>query len=135
MLREGLQDLEEFFILPEGTASSKPSWFGFPLSVRTESPFDRERVIAYLEDHKISTRLVFAGNLTRQPAYRQVEYRKISDLKVSDFIMDQSFWMGLYPGLAADHIAYMLEILHEAVRDFKKLVSPVLVFLKDSQDD
>jgi CDP-6-deoxy-D-xylo-4-hexulose-3-dehydrase len=118
-LREGLQDLQEFFVLPEATAGSEPSWFGFPVAVREEAPFQRERIIRYLDESKIGTRLVFGGNLIRQPAYRDVRYRTISDLKVSDFIMNQSFWIGVYPGLGAEAMTYMVDIFHRAVRDLK----------------
>jgi CDP-6-deoxy-D-xylo-4-hexulose-3-dehydrase len=118
-LREGLQDLQEFFVLPEATAGSEPSWFGFPMAVREEAPFQRERIIRYLDESKIGTRLVFGGNLIRQPAYRDARYRTISDLKVSDFIMNQSFWIGVYPGLGAEAMTYMVDIFHRAVRDLK----------------
>jgi CDP-6-deoxy-D-xylo-4-hexulose-3-dehydrase len=117
LLHDGLQDLREFFILPEATAGSEPSWFGFPMAVREEAPFQRERIIRYLEDSKIDTRLVFGGNLIRQPAYRDVKYRTVSDLKVSDFIMNQSFWIGVYPGLGAEAITYMVDIFHKAICD------------------
>ena len=117
LLHDGLQDLREFFILPEATAGSEPSWFGFPMAVREEAPFQRERIIRYLEDSKINTRLVFGGNLIRQPAYRDVKYRTVSDLRVSDFMMNQSFWVGVYPGLGAGAITYMVDIFHKAVRD------------------
>ena len=118
-LHEGLQDLQEFFILPEATAGSEPSWFGFPMAVRADAPFQRERIIRYLEDTKVNTRLVFGGNLIRQPAYRDVKYRKVSDLSMSDFVMTQSFWIGVFPGLGAEQIAYMVEVFHKAVRDLK----------------
>ena len=72
---------------------------------------------SYLEDNKIDTRLLFGGNLIRQPAYRDVKYRTVSDLKVSDFMMNQSFWIGVYPGLGVEAIAYMVDIFHKAVRD------------------
>ena len=115
LLHDGLRDLEEFFILPEATAGSEPSWFGFPMAVREDAPFQRERIIRYLEDSRISTRLVFGGNLVRQPAYRDVEYRTVSDLKVSDFMMSQSFWIGVYPGLRAEEIAFVVDVFHKAV--------------------
>ena len=117
LLHDGLQDLGEFFILPEATAGSEPSWFGFPMAVREEAPFQRERLIRYLEDSKIHTRLVFGGNLIRQPAYRDIKYRTVSDLKVSDFMMNRSFWIGVYPGLGVEAITYMVDIFHRAVRD------------------
>ena len=109
MLYEALRDLEDFFILPEATPKSDPSWFGFPLAVRTEAPFTRDSLIRHLDQHKISTRLLFGGNLTRQPAYKDVRYRKIGDLRNSDFVMNQVFWIGVYRGLTEPMLDYIIE--------------------------
>lgn len=98
ILYEGLKNLEEFFILPEATPHSQPSWFGFPIAVRPEAPFSRHDLIRYLDQAKIDTRLLFGGNLTRQPAFQDVTYRKVGELKNSDFVMSQVFWVGVYPG-------------------------------------
>jgi len=111
-LREGLRGLEEFFILPEATDHSEPSWFGFPIAVRPGAPFTRNEVTAYLEERKIATRLLFGGNLTRQPAYRDCEYRVIGSLPNTDFVMNQVFWIGLYPGIRPEILEYMLDGLH-----------------------
>lgn len=81
ILFEGLTDLQEFFILPEATDLSEPSWFGFPMSVRSDAPFSRDQLIRYLEEHHVRTRLIFAGNLLRQPAYRNVQYRLVGSLE------------------------------------------------------
>jgi CDP-6-deoxy-D-xylo-4-hexulose-3-dehydrase len=108
-LREGLKDLEELFILPEATANSEPSWFGFPLAVRREAPFSRNRAVAYLESRKIATRLLFGGNLLRQPAYREVKHRVVGSLVNTDFVMNQVFWVGVYPGLTSKMVAYMVD--------------------------
>jgi len=115
-LHAGMQDLRDCFILPEATAGSDPSWFGFPLTVRRESPVQRESIIRTLESRKVNTRLVFAGNLLRQPAYQGIEHRRISDLAISDFVMTQSFWVGVFPGLRNEEIDYILAVLHDAVR-------------------
>ena len=109
-LYEGLRGLEEFFILPEATPGSDPAWFGFPLAVRPDAPFTRDEVTLHLEQNKIATRLLFAGNLTRQPAYRNIEKRVIGDLPNSDFAMNNVFWIGLYPGLDRTRIDYMLSV-------------------------
>ncbi len=114
-LRRGLADLEEHFILPEATPGSDPSWFGLPLAVRPGSPVNRERVIRLLDSYRISTRLLFGGNLLRQPAYAGRPHRRVGDLRRSDFVMDHVFWLGVYPGLADEHLGYMLEALHDAV--------------------
>ena len=111
-LREGLRGLEEFFLLPEATPHAEPSWFGFPIAVRPEAPFTRNHVTALLEERKIATRLLFAGNLTRQPAYRDCAYRVAGSLANTDFVMNQVFWIGLYPGLGPETIEYMLDGLH-----------------------
>lgn len=116
-LHSGLSDLQEYFILPEATPRSNPSWFGFPMAVRDGAPFQRENLIRYLESNRIATRLVFAGNLIRQPAYKDVKYRTIGDLKQSDFMMTQAFWIGVFPGLGAEHIAYIVSVLHRAAHD------------------
>jgi CDP-6-deoxy-D-xylo-4-hexulose-3-dehydrase len=114
-LRQGLDDLEEFFILPEATPGSDPSWFGFPLAVRPEGPLTRNAVIGHLEERKIATRLLFAGNLVRQPAYKEVQFRIAGDLRNTDFAMNHVFWIGLYPGITAQMMDYVLETFHSMV--------------------
>jgi CDP-6-deoxy-D-xylo-4-hexulose-3-dehydrase len=111
-LREGLRELEEFFILPEATEGADPSWFGFPIAVRPEAPFSRDQATAWLEERKIATRLLFGGNLIRQPAYRDSPYRVVGSLDNTDFVMDCVFWIGLYPGLGPGTLDYMLDALH-----------------------
>jgi len=115
-LYEGLEDLETFLILPEATPESDPSWFGFPLAVRPEAPFTRDQLVRYLNEHKIGTRLLFGGNLLRQPGYRDIPHRVVGDLKNSNFVMSQVFWIGVYPGLSPEMLAYMVEIIHSFVR-------------------
>lgn len=111
ILYNGLKNLEEFFILPEPTPNSQPSWFGFPIAVRPEAPFSRPELIRYLDQQKIDTRLLFGGNLTRQPAFQGVTYRQIGELKNSDFVMSQVFWVGVYPGLTEEMLHYIIERL------------------------
>ncbi len=113
-LRSGLADLEEFFILPEATANSDPSWFGFPLMVRSDAPFTREQVIRLLDRRKIATRHLFGGNLVRQPAYREARFRVSGELRCSDATMNQAFWLGVYPGVNRDMIDYVVETLHSS---------------------
>jgi CDP-4-dehydro-6-deoxyglucose reductase, E1 len=114
-LHEGFHDLEEFFILPEATHGSDPSWFGFPIAVRPGAPLTRNAVIEYLETRKIATRLLFAGNLTRQPAYRDVRFRVASHLQNTDFVMNNVFWIGVYPGIRPRMLDYILETFHHMV--------------------
>jgi CDP-6-deoxy-D-xylo-4-hexulose-3-dehydrase len=113
-LSEGLEGLEEVLLLPEATPNSEPSWFGFALAVRPGAPFTRDELVRHLESRKIRTRLLFGGNLVRQPAYKDVAYRQIGDLPNSDFVMERVFWIGLYPGLSEDSLGYVVE----TIRDF-----------------
>jgi CDP-6-deoxy-D-xylo-4-hexulose-3-dehydrase len=122
-LRRELADLEEFFILPEPTLGAEPSWFGFPIAVRPEAPFTRDQVLRLLESAKIATRLLFAGSLVRQPAYREVNYRVAGDLTQTDFVMNQVFWIGVYPGLTAG----MLEHVVNTLRGVRDLAAPRLL--------
>jgi CDP-6-deoxy-D-xylo-4-hexulose-3-dehydrase len=112
-LRAGLEGLRGVFLLPEATPGSDPSWFGFPVSVRPEAAFSRRDAVVFLEGRKIATRQVFAGNLLRQPAYRDVAHRAVGDLSNSDYVMNQSFWVGVYPGLDEARIDYMIEAFHD----------------------
>jgi CDP-6-deoxy-D-xylo-4-hexulose-3-dehydrase len=113
LLHEGLSDLQGSLILPEATAGSDPSWFGFPIGVRPEARFRREQMTRHLEDHKIATRLLFAGNLTRQPAYQNINCRVVGNLGNSDFVMNQVFWIGVYPGLTRKKIEYIISVFHD----------------------
>ena len=115
-LYEGLQDLQEHLILPQATPNSDPSWFGFPLAVRADAPFTRDQLVRHLDTKKIGTRLLFAGNLLKQPAYANIAHRKIGDLHNTDFVMNNVFWVGVYPGLSDAHKDYMLSVLHDFVR-------------------
>ncbi len=110
-LYRGLKPLEEFLILPEATVNSDPSWFGFPLAVRPDAPFTRDELTRHLNHLKIATRFLFAGNLIRQPAYREAEYRVVGELPNTDFVMNQVFWIGVFPGLTHAHLDYVIESL------------------------
>jgi len=112
LLYDGLKDMGDFFILPQATFESDPSWFGFPLAVRAEAPFARNDVIRYLEEHKIATRLMFGGNLVRQPLYLDAPHRIVGQLENSDFVMNHVFWIGVYPGLSSTMLDYVLETFH-----------------------
>lgn len=114
-LHDGLADLEDVFVLPRATARSDPSWFGFPLSVREDAPISRNDLVRGLNDRQIHTRLVFAGNLLRQPAYRGIEHRVVGSLTGADFVMERAFWVGVYPALDARHIDYVAEVLRDLV--------------------
>lgn len=109
ILREGLAPCEDFFVLPEPTPESDPSWFGFILTVREDAPFTRDEIVRHLEERNIATRLLFGGNLTRQPAYENVDFRIVGDLATSDVVMERSFWIGVYPGLTEPMLEYVLD--------------------------
>jgi CDP-6-deoxy-D-xylo-4-hexulose-3-dehydrase len=115
-LRDGLRELDEFFLLPEATPHSDPSWFGFPVAVRPGAPFTRNDAVAFLESRKVATRLLFGGNLTRQPAYKGVPCRTVGNLANSDFVMTNVFWVGVYPGLTPAMIDHMLSCFRELAR-------------------
>jgi CDP-4-dehydro-6-deoxyglucose reductase, E1 len=115
-LKDGLRDLEERFILPEATANSAPSWFGFPITVRPGSGFSRDQVTRFLEGRRIATRLLFAGNLLRQPAYQGIPHRVVGSLANADRIMNDTFWIGVFPGITPPMIEYVVESFRDLVR-------------------
>jgi len=112
-LLNGVKDLEEFLVLPIATEYSKPSWFGFALTVKPESPKTRNQIVQELNEKKIGTRLLFGGNLLRQPAFIDTPRKVISELVNTDRIMNDTFWIGVWPGLSIEMLDYMLETLHE----------------------
>jgi CDP-4-dehydro-6-deoxyglucose reductase, E1 len=107
-LREGLAPFEDVLILPSPTERSDPSWFGFLITVREDAPFTRNDLVGFLEQRRIQTRLLFGGNLIRQPAYNGVEHRIVGDLRNSDLVMNNTFWIGVYPGLTDEMVDYVL---------------------------
>lgn len=110
-LYKNLNDLQEFIILPESEKNSEPSWFGFPISLRKNNKFNRNNLLKYLNSNKIGTRLLFSGNLIKQPYMKDVLFKAHSNLKNTDFVMENTFWIGVYPGLSKDHLSYTIEKL------------------------
>ena len=110
-----LKKYENYLVLPHATPHSDPSWFGFPILVRESAPFNREDIVRYLEDHKIATRMLFGGNLIKQPAYSEMKYRSPYTLENTDSVMDNLFWIGVYPGLTEEMIRFMLATFGEFI--------------------
>ena len=118
--RQAFQEWEEFFILPEPNPFSKPSWFGFMLTVRDKSPFSRRELVSFLEENRIGSRMLFAGNLAKQPAYQDVNYRISGTLHKTDRVMNNGFWIGVYQGITPPMREYvagkMKEFIDEKLR-------------------
>lgn len=117
-LYEGLKQYEPFLMLPTWHPRADVSWFAFPLLVRREAPFMRHELTRFLETHRVETRLIFAGNITRQPAYANIEQRVIGDLPVADDIMRGGFFVGVYPGLDTARLDYMIDVFGRFFRQF-----------------
>ncbi|MEH2386618.1 MAG: lipopolysaccharide biosynthesis protein RfbH [Nostoc sp.] len=108
-----LVDLQDILILPKATDESEPSWFGFLISVKENAGFNRYELVKYLEQNKITTRLLFGGNLINQPAYKGLKYRVVGDLINTDYVMNNSFWVGVYPALNENMFLYMVKHLYK----------------------
>jgi CDP-6-deoxy-D-xylo-4-hexulose-3-dehydrase len=115
-LIERLKPLREKLILPENLPNSRPSWFGLPITLREGSPVTRNQVIQHLEDHRIGTRLLFGGNLLRQPAYQGIPHRVVGGLEQADFVMDRTFWLGVWPGLDRSRLDFVVSTIEELLR-------------------
>jgi CDP-6-deoxy-D-xylo-4-hexulose-3-dehydrase len=107
-LHKNLKSLEDFLILPEPEKNSDPSWFGFAISLRQNNQYNRNNLVKYLNESKIGTRLLFSGNLIKQPYMKDLFFRVNSDLKNTEFIMENTLWIGLYPGLSEKHMDYTI---------------------------
>ncbi|MDE8345173.1 MAG: lipopolysaccharide biosynthesis protein RfbH [Acidocella sp.] len=108
-LKAALTPLEEFLILPEATRHAEPSWFGFPLTIRPGAPFTRDELVVHLNERKIATRLLFGGNLLRQPYMVGRDHKISGTLDATDIVMTSTFWVGVYPGLGDAQIDYMVD--------------------------
>ena len=118
-LRAILEPMADKLILPEPAENSEPSWFGFMISAKPESGLDRNKITRYVEEHNVQTRLLFSGNLIKHPCFNQIretdQYRVVDNLKNTDFIMNNTFWIGVYPGMTDEMIDYMAKVIKEAV--------------------
>jgi len=115
LLTELLAPFEDALILPKATPKSEPSWFGYPITIRENARLDRDGLVQHLDAHKIGTRLLFGGNLLRQPYMKDRKYRVVGDLANADIVTNNCFWIGLYPGLTESHLAYSVEKIAEFI--------------------
>ncbi|MFT6069535.1 MAG: CDP-6-deoxy-D-xylo-4-hexulose-3-dehydrase [Bacteriovoracaceae bacterium] len=115
-LRSQLEELEDVLLLPTATEGTEPSWFGFPISVKPGGKVTRQELVEFLQDNKVGSRNIFGGNLLRQPLYNGVEKRVIGDLPNTDYVMNNSFWVGIWPGLDEQHLDYIADKIKEKMR-------------------
>ena len=123
-LRDALSMFDKYFILPNATQKSEPSWFGFLMTVKENVGFSRADMVTHLEEHNIQTRMLFAGNLIRHPCFDQlrakgVDYRVIGNLKNTDDIMNNTFWIGVYPGLGKAQLDYMIQTISQFIQSIQ----------------
>lgn len=118
-LHKELECIQDKIILPEPAENSRPSWFGFLISVRPETGIERNKITRYIEEHNVQTRLLFSGNIIKHPCFDQIRdtdaYRVSGDLSVTEFVMNNTFWVGVYPGMTDVMIDYMAEVIKDAV--------------------
>lgn len=114
-----LSRFEDYFVLPESLPKADPCWFAFPITVKEKAPFKRKDIVNFLEEHRIATRPLFAGNILRQPAYRDMDCRAVGKLENSDRVMKSSFFIGVHPGLTEEMLNYMIEAFEEFIRKVK----------------
>jgi len=119
LLFNEMKKYQEYFVLPIRTDNSDPSWFGFHIQLKEDAPFNRSEIVKHLESKGIATRMLFGGNLTKQPAYKGIKFKEVGPLTNTDLIMNNLFWIGVYPGLTEEIIQYMLSAFHEFFQEIK----------------
>jgi CDP-6-deoxy-D-xylo-4-hexulose-3-dehydrase len=115
ILNDFLKTLEEYLLLPRVLDNHDPSWFGYPITIKNNAPFTRDEFTQYLESKGVQTRLVFAGNLTKQPAFLNVKYRVVGNLINTDIVMKDTLFIGVYPGIDKIRLEYMMRIISDFV--------------------
>ena len=111
-----LKPLEEFLILPEATKNSDPSWFGFPITLRENSSITRNQLLRYLDEKKIGFRLLFSGNVTKQPYMMEKKFRTVGNLKNTSTIMNNTFWIGVYPALIREELDFVVDQIKKYIK-------------------
>lgn len=115
LLYERLGKYQDYMLLPKATENSEPSWFGFPILIKENAPFNRNDIVSNLEENMIATRMLFGGNLTKQPAYSNIKYRIANSLENTDLVMNSLFWIGVYPGIAESEIRYIIKVFDDFI--------------------
>ena len=123
-------NLNDFLILPEPEKNSEPSWFGFPITIKASSKLQRNDLIRYLDSKRIGTRLLFAGNLLKQPAYKNISHRTVGELHNTDLVLKNGFWLGVFPGLSTEMLDFVIMTIKEFVVN-KSLFPPIAEFTLD----
>lgn len=118
-LFEKLRKYEKYFTLSQAADNSEPSWFGFPILIKEDAPFTRADIVNHLDKNKIATRMLFGGNLTKQPAYQNIKYRIFGALKNTDLVMNNIFWIGVYPGITKEKLNYILKVFRGFLEKIK----------------
>jgi CDP-6-deoxy-D-xylo-4-hexulose-3-dehydrase len=118
-LFDALKIYSQYIILPRVTTGADPSWFGLPLLVSEDAPFSRLDLVKHLEDHKIGTRMLFGGNLLKQPAYKGIRYRLRGSLKNTDRVMNNLFWVGVHPGLSSEMVDFMIDTFNNFFKSYR----------------
>jgi CDP-4-dehydro-6-deoxyglucose reductase, E1 len=118
-LKNELKEFEKYLILPEPTPKSKPSWFGFPITVKESAPFSKNDLVNFLASKLIDTRPLFAGNITKQPYFKNITYRVIGNLENTDLIMNNTFWIGVFPGLTQEMLQYVVKAFKNFINTFE----------------
>ena len=121
ILYNGLKKFEDYFILPKWLDNAEPSWFGFLITIKEGMSFDRDSLVHFLNDKQIATRYLFAGNIIKQPYFvnNKIDYRVVGDLKNADIIMNNTFWVGVYPGLTTEMMGYVVKCFEEFINQYK----------------
>ena len=117
----GLKKYEGYFILPEVEYKADPSWFGFLITVRKDTGFTRDEIVKYLENNKIATRMLFAGNIIRHPSFKGIKYSVCEKLDNTDFIMKNTFWLGVYPGLNSEMMEYIISKIGKFIKKGERI--------------